>query len=257
MISAAIRVSLVFFFIFVFIGHGAFYYFLIRDRWKRIKRLTRLISLYARLGKKLTGLKVKIQGEIDTSKGQLIVSNHLSYLDILAIVSEWPCAFVTSMEIKETPILGHLCQMAGCLFVERRSRENLSNEIRELTDALNHGVSVCIFPEATSTNGDTVIRFRRPLFMSAIDSQSDVQPIVLNYYRVGNEPLSLKNRDNVFWYDKMSFLPHLWSAAKSREIHVEVRVLEPISSQPDSETAELAQVSHDDILRQYTPPLNV
>jgi 1-acyl-sn-glycerol-3-phosphate acyltransferase len=83
--------------------------------------------------------------------------------------------------MKNTFFLGQICKFASCLFVERRSRGNLDQEIKEITDALNYGHNVLIFPEGTSTNGDEVLRFKRPLFNAAIFSSKKVLPATLNY----------------------------------------------------------------------------
>ena len=95
----------------------------------------------------------------------LIVSNHLSYLDVLAMISVLNTRFVTSMEVKHAAGLGWITDQAGCLYVERRSRKNLKTEINEISKALEGGFYVVVFPEATSTNGDGVLRFKRPLFI--------------------------------------------------------------------------------------------
>ena len=145
-------------------------------------KLTKIISLTGKYGLIIIGVKVNLKIlNSDLNHNFLIVCNHLSYLDVLIISQFIPCSFVTSKEMKRTPFLGQLCSLGGCLFVDRQNRNNLSGEVQELTTALKNGLNVTIFPEATSTNGQCVIRFRRPLFQAAINSKSKVLPIVLNY----------------------------------------------------------------------------
>ena len=112
------------------------------------------------------GIKIKLSGDlkdIQTARGEghLLVCNHMSYLDAVIFAKTFSGSFVTSMEMKEMPFLGQITQVAGCLYVERRNKSNLSNEVRELTESLKSGNRVIVFPEATSTNGEEVIRFRR------------------------------------------------------------------------------------------------
>lgn len=189
--------------------------FIPAKEWTHKHWLSRWISWMSRKTLRLLNVKVSKRESRGTQAAKIlnnhfIVSNHLGYLDILAIAAEMPCCFVTSVEIRETPFLGALTQFGGCLYVERRNRDNIHNEIGEVTEALKNGLNVCVFPEATSTNGDQVLRFRQPLYNAAIQSGTDVLPLCLNYTHVNCQPLSAQNRDTIYWYGDMSFLPHLW-----------------------------------------------
>ncbi len=183
--------------ILVYFIHAFFIWIFYRDRWKRIRRLTQLVSDYARWGRFVIGIKVNwvdLDPEV-FNDNYLIVSNHLSYVDIFVLGSRVPGCFVTSVEIKETPFLGQVTSLAGCLFVERRNKINIHQEIKDLTQGLKNGLNIFIFPEATSTNGETVIRFRRPLLNSAIDAKKKILPLVLNYRKIDENPIGLHNRD--------------------------------------------------------------
>lgn len=193
--------------------------------------LTKVISYTCKLGLKIFNVKVrKTFAPLDSKANYLIVSNHLSYLDILIISSYLPTCFVTSKEMKETPFLGQLCLLGGCLFVERRSKAGIANEVKELSDALDDGLNVVIFPEATSTNGDEVIRFRRPLFQSAINSCAKVLPLCLNYRSLDGEKLTVKNRDKVFWYGDMGFLGHALTLFSHKGIVAELTIMPSLNS---------------------------
>jgi 1-acyl-sn-glycerol-3-phosphate acyltransferase len=187
-------------------------------------------------------VKIRLIGRENLSHAgnALLVGNHLSYLDIVIIASQATTCFVTSMEIRETPFLGQICMLAGCLFVERRSRKDLAKEIEELTVGLSRGLCVTIFPEATSTNGEQILRFRRPLFLAAVKAQKPVIPMVINYRVLGKDPLSVNNRDKVFWYGDMPFASHLWELCGLGNIEVDLNFLEPIYPSPDQEPGELS-----------------
>jgi len=166
---------------------------------------------------------------IDGNQNYLIVSNHLSYLDMLLISSFVPTSFVTSVEIKETPGLGQISKMAGCFYVERRNRSQLGFEIMELTEALNQNCNITIFPEATSTNGESVLRFKRPLFKAAILAKRSILPITINYLSINNNPITPLNRDQVCWYGEMTFFSHFWSLLKIRKLEIELVIQTPMS----------------------------
>ena len=184
--------------------------------------LNRVIKFYSKII--LSILRVHIDHQIFTQPqvNALVISNHLSYLDIFIIFSLYPAAFVTSIEMKKTPILGQIVTIGGCLFVERRSRKNLSNEIKEITNALIAGLNVVIFPEATSTNGEKVIRFKRPLFQSAIDANTNVLPVTINYQFIDGEPVTKNSRDGVCWYGDMSIFSHILKLVTFKRIDVSV-----------------------------------
>lgn len=203
--------------------------------------LIKVISITSQLGLRVFGVKVRKNfAPVDPHENYLIVSNHLSYLDILIISSYFPTCFVTSNEMKETPFLGQLCLLGGCLFVERRSRSGITGEVKELTNALDDGLNVVIFPEATSTNGEAVIRFRRPLFQAAINAQSKVLPLCLNYRTLDGEKLTLNNRDKVFWYGDMPFLGHALKLFSHKTVVAELTVMKSLNAKDFGDKNSLA-----------------
>ncbi len=215
-----------------------------------------ILGAYARFALWFMGIKVK--RHVKEPKGKdnyLMVSNHLSYTDILVICAYYPSCFVTSVEMRDTPFLGHICKLAGCVFVERRNKKNLGLEVREITDALKSGLDVVIFPEATSTNGEDVIRFRRPLFRAACDAKINVKPLTINYRFLDGEPVTLKNRDKVFWYGDMTFLDHLWGIFNIQRIEVELTVGESLKVGQEQDHGILAELSHQHVRSSYRPVL--
>ena len=219
--------------------------------WKTKKKTADWLQKYARFGLNVMGIKHTADGEPISDEPQLYVGNHLSYLDILIFSAHRPTCFVTSQEIRETPVLGFLCDVAGCLFVERRSREHLSKEVAEISEALKNGCNVVIYPEATSTNGDSVLRFKRPLFQSAIDAEAKVRPFTLNYEKIEDEPVSPKNRDLIFWYGDMDFVPHLWDFCGTKESKANVTFHQPLDTKEVTDVTDLAASSHEAVSHSF------
>lgn len=221
---------------------NGFVWLIVRDRWKRTYVWSRILSLWCRMVLITLGGKTNVVGHenLKSEPNALLAGNHLSYMDVMFISATVTSCFVTSVEIKETTGLGHLCRMAGCLFVERRSRVSLTKEIGELQEGLARGLTVAIFPEATSTNGEAVLRFRRPLFMAAGQAQKPVIPMCLNYRKLANEPLTIKNRDSIFWYGDMPFVPHLWELCAKGSIEVDLHFLPPIKPRAEEDPGEVA-----------------
>jgi 1-acyl-sn-glycerol-3-phosphate acyltransferase len=215
-----------------------------------------ILGAYARFALWFMGFEVT--QEIKEAKGKdnyLFVSNHLSYTDVLVVCGYYPSCFVTSVEMRDTPFLGQICKLGGCVFVERRNKSNLGQEVAEITEALKAGLDVVIFPEATSTNGEEVIRFRRPLFKSAIDSKISVKPLTINYRYLDDEPVTCKNRDKVFWYGDMTFADHLWGVFSIRKIKVDLTVGESLKVGEEQDHGVLAELSHSRVRSSYRPVL--
>lgn len=200
----------------------------------------------------LTRTKVVIKGDLKRKGTFLVVSNHQSYFDIAVHTAFLNISFVTSYEIKETPFLGHIATAAGCLFVERRDRSNLPNEIKNIGTALQKGHNVIFYPEATSTNGEEILRFRKPLFQAALDTKTPLQILTTNYKTISKETFSLQNRDKICWYGDMTFAPHLFNLLQQSEIMIEINV-DYLDSENYSDTTQLAAAAQKIVTSKFNP----
>lgn len=202
-----------------------------QNKLARCRFRARLLSKYSRIALELLGINVhhlSQRGGSQTNKldqNFLIVGNHLSYLDVLILSASFPSVFVTSVEVRETPILGTLCKLGGCLFVERRSRAGLLAEIGELRSALMGGLNVVVFPEATSSNGATVLPFKASMFQAAATADIEVLPICLKYFAANSRPIDESSRDSICYYGSMSFGPHFVRMLKLRSIDIQLTIL--------------------------------
>ena len=181
----------------------------------------------------------------------LIVCNHLGYIDIFALAASVPTLFVTSVEMKETPFLGLLTEMGGCMYVERRSRINIHNEIKEIEAALNDGFNVVLFPEGRSTNGEKVHPFKKSLLMACAESEANILPAVLNFVAINGEPMQHKFRDWVFWYDDISFAQSVWSASQIKHCHLRLEFLDEVVVNNGSDHRDVAQRAQNQIEEKY------
>ena len=194
--------------------------------WSR-SYLSYIVAFFSRLILAVANINISIdqkEQKVDRNKSYFIVSNHLSYLDILVLSSYFPSSFITSVEMKETPLLGEITTLAGCVFVERRSKENINNEISEITMSLKKGLNIIVFPESTSMDGKTVYPFKRSMFQAAIDAKVDVLPLIIEYKSLNNEALDKKNKDVLYWYDETPFLTHFLRLCKQKSASVTLHV---------------------------------
>ncbi|MBN1983112.1 MAG: 1-acyl-sn-glycerol-3-phosphate acyltransferase [Chitinivibrionales bacterium] len=180
-----------------------------------------------------------------------IISNHVSYLDILILSSHQPSAFITSVEIQKTFFMGFLATLGGSLFVERRNKAGLHREIAAMRQTCEHGVPIVLFPEGTSSNGETVLPFKSSLFQSAIEAGIDIIPVCLRYKTIDGRPVTKCNRDRLFYYGSIYFFPHLLQLPFVRCAEVNLTYLDPISVRDGMNRKELAALSFQRIYTAY------
>lgn len=184
------------------------------------------------------GVRYRVEGPLPVG-ATLIVSNHLSYLDIVIASAAVPCAFVAKQEIGGWPVFGTLSKLGGSIFLDRASRASAWEAADRMAERLAEGVPVLFFPEGTSTDGRDVTRFHSTLFAPAVERALPVTPAAIFYEPHGD----LQERD-VCWFGDASFLPHLLRVLGIAGFSAVVRFGTP-EVYPDRRTA--AYRSHDAI----------
>lgn len=183
----------------------------------------------------------------------LVVGNHIGIIDIMAMASLFPNLFVTSQEMRETPVLGTITEMAGCLYVERRDRSNIMNELGEMVTYLKKGFRVIIYPEATSHNGEEILPFKRTLLTAAAHAGVPVLPYVFNFVDIGGEDFNLGNRDAVCWYGDIPFHKTVWNAFSLKYVTVEVEFLPPVHTTLEDDRGVVADSIRSEIVKRFRP----
>ncbi|RYZ95590.1 MAG: 1-acyl-sn-glycerol-3-phosphate acyltransferase, partial [Proteobacteria bacterium] len=227
----------------------------LRDPWRRRRHFVAATARHSRWVMRLLNIHMPVDARINANPKQnyLIVANHMSYLDAILVASFRPSAFVTSMEMKNSPGLGQITDTGGCLYVERRSKENIYNEIGQIEEALKRGFDVVVFPEATSTDGSALRGFKRPLFAAAVKAGVPVLPVVLQYEYLDGVPVTKANRDALCWYGSMSFAGHFLGLMKYRRIDMRLTVLPALEIKPESSRDTLMDAAFTAISEQYRP----
>ena len=123
---------------------------------------------------------------IDASQGAvaeraLIVSNHISWLDIFVINTLHPCHFVAKADIRGWPLIGWLCEKAGTIFLARGKQREVRRIYEGLVHQIEAGKRIAFFPEGTTAPQGTIQAFHANLFEAAIEAKVPVQPFVLRY----------------------------------------------------------------------------
>ncbi|WP_424362720.1 lysophospholipid acyltransferase family protein [Methylocystis parvus] len=155
------------------------------------------------------GVKVTPIGALPAAAPRFVVSNHVSWTDVIALASLYPLVFLAKSEVAGWPVLGFLARLQGTVFVPRSSRKDIPAVNAALCGVLREGRDLVVFPEGTSSDGADVLPFR-PAHFDAIQGYGGalaVAPVAIRYTD-GARPI------DVGWYGDMTFLPHLWSLMK-------------------------------------------
>ena len=151
-------------------------------------------------------------------EGGLIVANHLSYLDIVALSAALPCVFVSKMEVAEWPLFGVFAKRSGTLFLDRARRGAVSGVAEQMREVLATGVPLVFFPEGTSTHGDEVLPFKTSLFEPVAELGCPVTAAAIRYATADGSV-----RDEIHWWGPMPLASHLLKVFVKRRIDVTIR----------------------------------
>jgi len=162
----------------------------------------------------ILGIKITICG-FPPQSPFLLVSNHLSYVDILVFASQSPCVFVAKKDVAGWPVIGSLCRAVGTIFIDRESRRDVVRVNRLVESALGEGRGVILFPEGTSTEGASVRPFNPALLDWAAKSEFPVSYASVSYHTKENDPPA---HLAVCWWGDMTFMSHLAEMLKLRSV---------------------------------------
>lgn len=180
--------------------------------------ICRRASRWCRWGVRILGLRVDhTTPPLRDGVPRLIVANHISWIDPLLFAARAPALFVTSLEVSSDALLGRVCAAAGCLFVDRRRHSGARDARDRIAHALN-SIDVVVFPEATSSDGTSVLPFKPAAFAAACADGRIVHPVAIVHRSWDDRPLARQLRDRVCWYGDMRFLPHLFGIVRARHV---------------------------------------
>jgi len=198
------------------------------NKYKKRKILTKIYGFWGAAFLKLLRVKVNLTGNsYSKEKTWYIMSNHVSFLDIIIIMTNFRTAFITSMEMKKRFLLGQICTVAGCLFVDRRKITTLKNEIPEISGALKNNLNVCFFPEATCANGVELLPFKAALMSAVAGTGAEILPLSIMYKKINKRPFTTDDFREIGYFGGMKFAPQFIKLLALKSLEVDVEILEP------------------------------
>jgi len=226
------------------------------DSKKRLSYSTRLTSFFCKHVLDILGIRVSSNlgsRDFPANNNYLILSNHLSYLDILILSSLLPSVFIASVDQAQSNIiLRKATELSGSLFIERRSRSNIRKELQSISGTFQMGANLVLFPEGTTSNGEKVLPFKSSFLALAESVEIEVLPVSIKYTKINEQDINPENRDVAYYYGDMTFFAHFFKFLSVKSVDVELRFLDIIRSEASYCRKELASFTYATISSAYT-----
>jgi lyso-ornithine lipid O-acyltransferase len=205
--------------------------------WKlKLPTARRLPMLFHRVAARIIGLRVRVIGAPSADRPMLILSNHVSWLDIIALGTVMPVSFVAKAEIADWPVFGLMAKLQRSVFVDRNRKGETSRVNTEIAERLAEGDPIVLFAEATTSDGNRILPFRSALVGAAqeailsggVGTHVCLQPVALAYNGNDGLPTGRMGRARIGWYGDMEMVPHLVGILRGGTLDVDVRFGQPI-----------------------------
>ncbi len=208
-----------------------------RDPSNRTVRDWRIINSCMGVLCWILGLKIHVTGNI--SRGtQLLVANHISWHDIVVVQSLLATGFIGKYEIKNWPLVGWLAYQGNTLFVRRGKHGSFKKIHAAMTKRLKTKQNIMLFPEGTTTTGESVKSFRSRLLEPAIQLSIPIQPVAIWYQGKNHScsELSFTGDENL--------ISHLFRTMGEPQIDVYLHFCQPIMTDKDDDRREIGRRAH-------------
>lgn len=205
---------------------------------------------------RILGIRMHVEGEIERHRPVLIVSNHVSWLDIPVLSAVAPLSFVAKSEVDSWPFINWLARLQRTVFVDRTRRAAVRDKALEIAERLKTGDRLVLFAEGTSSDGNRILPFKSSLFAAVSDFAGDtgsavVQTVSLAYTHLHGIPANRHQRPLIAWYGDMEIASHAWQLLKEGPVDVKLRIGPPVSMSDFKDRKQLAAYSEAAIRRNF------
>jgi len=184
---------------------------------------------------RIIGVRLHIEGEVAEEQGVLIISNHVSWLDITVLSAVAPVSFVAKQEVASWPFVSWLAKLQRSVFVDRNRRNEVGDKANEILSRLQGGDHIVLFAEGTSSDGNSVVPFKTALFAAAkpaggapLGAKVSAQTLALTYTKVYGLPLCRRGRPLIAWYGDMDMASHAWRLLGLGPLDAYIRIGPPV-----------------------------
>jgi 1-acyl-sn-glycerol-3-phosphate acyltransferase len=178
------------------------------------------------------GIEITVEGAFP-ARGA-VISNHLSYLDIVVFATLHPCVFVSKEEVRRWPVVGWMTTMSGTVYVARGHGGSAMKARKGMQAALDAGLPVVFFPEGTTSNGSHLLKFHSGLLSQVLAGKALVTAAYLSYSFVVDNGPGVSVADDVCYWGNRNMLAHIFKFLALRGVRAQVRFAEePIAFSSD------------------------
>ncbi len=208
-------------------------------------------GFWYRLVGRIIGLEVVVRGSQAEDRPLLLVSNHVSYLDIPLLGGVTDAAFISKAEVRDWPLFGFLARISCSVFIERVPAKARAQR-EELAHRLMDGEPLILFAEGTSSRGAEVLPFKSALF-GVTDALPDgsrlmVQPMTIAYARLADgRPIQGLRHALYGWYGDMTLMPHFLAVFGQKGATVEITFHPPMEARTFANRKALAQATREQV----------
>lgn len=182
----------------------------------------------------LQGLKVEIEVTGSFPERGALISNHLSYLDIIVFASLRPCVFVSKAEVEEWPVLGWMTTMAGTVYVARGHGGSAAKARLGMQAALDAGLPVVFFPEGTTSDGSQLLQFHSGLLAQVMESGALITAAYIQYSLTADNEADITVSNDVCYWGEAKMVRHIFRFLGLSGVRAEIRFAEgPVAFSSD------------------------
>lgn len=188
----------------------------------------------------LAGLRFTVEGK--PRQHALLLANHLSWLDIMALAATARTAFVAHSGLSASPALKWLCEQNGTVFISRHRRHTVAEQVAQVREALGER-RLTIFPEGTTNDGREMLPFKSALLSAVgqLPAGVPVQPVALVY----------DDAEAIAWVGAEPGLANAFRIlGRLRPVHLTVRFLPPLTGPALADRKAMAAAARAAIARE-------
>ena len=192
----------------------------------------RLARFYWRCVARIMRLGIIVEGRPPRRGPALLVANHASWLDVIALGAAVETAFIAKSEVAAWPLIGPAARAGRTIFIDRSRRGDTARAVGAMRARFAAGDRLVLFAEGTSSDGRRVLKFRTSLMAAAAGSAPaslQIIPVSIAVLRLGGLPLCRRTMPRVAWYGDMPFATHLWEVLRRGPVEMRIRFHDPIA----------------------------
>lgn len=230
-------------------------------QWLALKLNCRLAGkiplLFHRACLRALNVQVHQSGALPVSGPRLIVSNHLSWIDICVIGSVMPVHFIAKSDVADWPVFGTLARLQRTVFVDRTRRMATAGAAQDISARLNDGAALVLFAEGTTNDGQRILPFRSALVGAAQaaagegDAHAPLQALTVAYVSKAGLPLARAGLPEIAWYGDMELPPHLMARLRGAPVEARLHWGRTYAIGPDGDRKAVTKAIENEVRTTY------